>query len=115
MSRSSPLFPCTCREQRRYILLGFFPAVLQPHLGVDGLGEDDYPGGIAVQPVDYEDAVAGLGVALPDISGQHGVESPGFVPLRAHCQKPGRLDRHQDVVVFVEYADIPGKVPVAGP
>jgi hypothetical protein len=64
--------------------------------------------------MNYENAVWGFGVTLPDIIGQHGEECPRFVPLRAHCQKTHRLYHYQDVTIFVKDADICWKAIIAG-
>ena len=63
--------------------------------------------------MNYEDALCGLGVTLPDIIGQYSIECSRFIPVRANCQKAKRLDYNQYVTVFVKYADIFWQVLIA--
>ena len=89
-------------NDRKIVLVGLLPVLLQKNLGRFTLGKDQNSGGLAIQAMDDVDPVSGAGITLPDIVVQNRMGRFRLVPLRPHRQQAARFFHDDDILVLVK-------------
>ena len=89
-------------HDRKIVLFGLLPMLLQNLFGRFALGEDQDAGSLAVQAMNDVNPVSGTGVPLADIIVEDGMGRSRFVPLSPHRQQSARLFHDDDILVFVQ-------------
>src|ERR1051325_2227761 len=92
-------------NHREIFLLGRFPLILQGEFRFGVLGEDDYPGGLPVEPVYDENSGPRLAVALADIIGKNEVSRSGLLPIGRDGEETRWFIHDEDVAILVKDRD----------
>jgi len=108
------LLPHTAMDNGRVGLLELWPCVLEIALGGFMLGEQEYAGGVPIQPMDNENPVSGLCVPFTHVVRQEIVGGVLSNLVVADRKQPIGLIHNEDISILIENSKAFRLMPLRG-